>query len=172
MGTIDSKDPTLRQMNQDPEPSNDTSVADADAQNWVDRHAPAWSRPYLRLARADRPIGTWLLLIPSWWGLLWAFAAQNTSILALLIYAVLFAIGAFVMRGAGCTYNDIVDQDFDAKVERTRSRPIPSGQVTTLQAWIFLFVQVGVGFLVLISLSPYAIKLGLASLALIAVYPS
>jgi 4-hydroxybenzoate polyprenyltransferase len=153
------------------EPSPSAKVADAIPSNWVDRFAPLATRPYLRLARADRPIGTWLLLLPSWWGLLWAFITQNTPLLPVLGYMVLFAIGAFVMRGAGCTYNDIVDRDFDAQVERTRSRPIPSGQVSLRAAWAFLALQVLIGFAVLMTLSPYAIKLGVASLALIAVYP-
>ncbi|TNE57966.1 MAG: 4-hydroxybenzoate octaprenyltransferase [Alphaproteobacteria bacterium] len=158
-------------MSDSPNPSNDIRVADAAAANWVDTHAPVWARPYLRLARADRPIGTWLLLIPSWWGLAWATVSQHGSWTSFGIYAALFALGAFVMRGAGCTYNDIVDRDFDAKVERTRSRPIPAGQVSVTQAWVFLFAQAFVGLAVLLTLSPFAIKLGLASLVLVAIYP-
>lgn len=158
-------------MNTPREPVTDLSVADALPQNWVDRYAPTSARPYLRLARADRPIGTWLLLLPSWWGLLLAQAQMGGSWFVTLQYMVLFAIGAFVMRGAGCTYNDIVDRDFDAKVERTRSRPIPSGQVSVTQAWGFLILQSLVGLAVLLTLSRYAIYLGLASLALIATYP-
>src|ERR1700684_4290800 len=101
-------------------------VADATG-NWVDTHAPMWSRPYLRLARFDRPIGSWLLLMPCWWS-----AALAAGVLGkvdqLPLVIVLFFVGAFVMRGAGCTWNDITDRDLDAKVERTRSRPIPAGQ--------------------------------------------
>ncbi len=111
-------------------------VADATG-NWVDTHAPSWSRPYLRLSRFDRPIGSWLLLMPCWWSAaLAAGIARDVSQLLLVI--VLFFIGAFVMRGAGCTWNDITDRDLDAQVERTRSRPIPAGQVSVTQAAVFL----------------------------------
>jgi 4-hydroxybenzoate polyprenyltransferase len=98
-------------------------VADSTG-NWVDTLAPVWSRPYLRLSRFDRPIGSWLLLMPCWWSAaLAAGVAHDVSDLARVV--VLFFIGAFVMRGAGCTWNDITDRDLDGKVERTRSRPIP-----------------------------------------------
>ncbi|HXD13661.1 MAG TPA: UbiA family prenyltransferase, partial [Xanthobacteraceae bacterium] len=107
------------------------SVADATG-NWVDTLAPAWSRPYLRLARLDRPIGSWLLLMPCWWSCaLAAVAAGNVT--PRLSHLALFFLGAFAMRGAGCTWNDIVDRDLDRSVERTRSRPIPSGQVSVMQ---------------------------------------
>jgi 4-hydroxybenzoate polyprenyltransferase len=153
------------------EPATDQTVADAPKENWVDRYAPKSTRPYLRLARADRPIGTWLLLIPSWWGLLLGATQTQTSIPRLLLYMALFAIGSLVMRGAGCTYNDIIDRDFDSRVERTRSRPIPSGQVSVSQAWAFLVLQCLIGLAVLLTLSPLAIYLGIGSLALIATYP-
>ena len=118
-------------------------VADSTG-NWVDRAAPAWSRPYLRLARLDRPIGSWLLLIPCWWSAgLAAIAAHDP--LPSPWHLLLFFIGAFAMRGAGCTWNDIVDRDLDGRVERTRSRPIPSGQVSTAQAAAFLVAQAVVG---------------------------
>src|ERR671910_982257 len=111
-------------------------VADSTG-NWVDTHAPSWARPYLRLSRFDRPIGSWLLLMPCWWSAaLAAGIAGDASQLLLVI--VLFFIGAFVMRGAGCTWNDITDRDLDAQVERTRSRPIPAGQVSVRQAAVFL----------------------------------
>lgn len=153
-------------------PQNDQSdrVHDAPTQNWVDRYAPAAAQPYLRLARADRPIGTWLLLWPCWWSIALA-SGSSLRLLGHLELLVLFGVGSFVMRGAGCTYNDIVDRDFDVQVERTRSRPIPSGQVSVKQAWVFLLAQCLVGFLILISLSPLAIKLGILSLGLIAIYP-
>src|SRR5881227_4070326 len=123
-------------------------VADATG-NWVDTHAPSWSRPYLRLARFDRPIGSWLLLMPCWWSAaLAAGVAQDIRQLPLVI--LLFFIGAFVMRGAGCTWNDITDRDLDAKVERTRSRPIPAGQVSVTQAAGFLVLQALVGLAVLV----------------------
>ena len=111
-------------------------VADATG-NWVDTRAPSWSRPYLRLSRFDRPIGSWLLLMPCWWSAaLAAGVARDVSQLPLVI--VLFFIGAFVMRGAGCAWNDITDRDLDARVERTRSRPLPAGQVSVAQALAFL----------------------------------
>ena len=118
-------------------------VADSTG-NWVDTLAPAWSRPYLRLARADRPIGAWLLLMPCWWSAgLAAIAAGHPY--PNPWHVALFFVGAFVMRGAGCTWNDILDRDLDAKVARTRSRPIPSGQVSVRAAAVFLVVQALVG---------------------------
>jgi 4-hydroxybenzoate polyprenyltransferase len=145
------------------------SVADATG-NWVDTRAPAWSRPYLRLARLDRPIGSWLLLLPCWWSCaLAAIAAQRA--VPNLIHVALFFIGAFAMRGAGCTWNDIVDRDLDASVERTRSRPIPSRQVSVFQASTFLVLQALVGLAVLVSFNAFTIALGIASLAIVAVYP-
>jgi len=145
------------------------SVADATG-NWVDTLAPAWSRPYLRLARLDRPIGSWLLLLPCWWSSALAAVAADKPIPSLL-HLVLFFIGAFAMRGAGCTWNDIVDRDLDRSVERTRSRPIPSGQVSVVQAAVFLVLQALIGFAVLISFNAFTIGLGVASLAIVAVYP-
>ena len=145
------------------------SVADATG-NWVDTLAPAWSRPSLRLARLDRPIGAWLLLLPCWWSTALAAVAAHKATPS-LVHVVLFFIGAFAMRGAGCTWNDIVDRDLDRSVERTRSRPIPSGQVSVVQATIFLVLQALIGFLVLISFNAFTIALGVASLAIVAVYP-
>jgi 4-hydroxybenzoate polyprenyltransferase len=145
------------------------SVADATG-NWVDTLAPAGLRPYLRLARLDRPIGSWLLLIPCWWSsALAAVAAQARA--PSLAHIVLFFIGAFAMRGAGCTWNDIVDRDLDAAVERTRSRPIPSGQVSLAQAALFLVLLALIGLGVLITFNGFTIALGIASLAIVAVYP-
>jgi 4-hydroxybenzoate polyprenyltransferase len=144
-------------------------VADATG-NWVDTHAPLWSRPYLRLARLDRPIGSWLLLLPCWWSAaLAAGLARDVSRLPLIL--ALFLVGAFVMRGAGCTWNDITDRDLDAKVERTRSRPIPAGQVGVRQALAFLVVQALIGLAVLLQFNRFAIATGIASLAIVAVYP-
>lgn len=146
-------------------------VADAVRGSWVDTLAPASWRPYLRLARADRPIGSWLLLLPCWWSAAFAAIAAG-HVLPNLWHMVLFAIGAVAMRGAGCTYNDLVDRDIDAMVERTRSRPLPSGQVTSRQAKLFLVGQVIVGALVLLALAkPFAWALGIASIAIIAIYP-
>src|ERR1700742_4210226 len=146
-----------------------TRVADSTG-NWVDTTAPGWSRPYLRLARLDRPIGSWLLLLPCWWASALAAVAAHARGPSPLHIAVFF-IGAFAMRGAGCTYNDIVDRDLDGSVERTRSRPIPSGQVTVLQAAIFLVLQALVGLAVLLSFNGFTIVLGIASLAIVAIYP-
>jgi 4-hydroxybenzoate polyprenyltransferase len=145
------------------------SVADATG-NWVDSIAPQWSRPYLRLARLDRPIGSWLLLLPCWWSAALAAVAEHARA-PNLAHILLFFIGAFAMRGAGCTWNDIVDRDLDKSVERTRSRPIPSGQVSLAQAVLFLILQALLGFAVLISFNGFTIALGIASLAVVAVYP-
>jgi len=144
-------------------------VADATG-NWVDTRAPSWSRPYLRLSRLDRPIGSWLLLMPCWWSAaLAAGIARDVSQLPLVI--VLFFIGAFVMRGAGCTWNDITDRDLDAQVERTRSRPIPAGQVSVPQAAVFLVAQALIGLMVLLQFNRFAVMTGIASLIIVAVYP-
>jgi 4-hydroxybenzoate polyprenyltransferase len=144
-------------------------VADATG-NWVDSHAPLWSRPYLRLARYDRPIGSWLLLMPCWWSAALA-AAIGGDIGQLPSVIVLFFLGAFVMRGAGCTWNDITDRNLDALVERTRSRPIPAGQVSVPQAAAFLVVQALIGLAVLLQFNRFAVATGIASLVIVAVYP-
>jgi len=144
-------------------------VADATG-NWVDTRAPMWSRPYLRLARFDRPIGSWLLLMPCWWSAALASgAARDVSRLPLVIG--LFLVGAFVMRGAGCTWNDITDRDLDAKVERTRSRPIPAGQVSVAQASAFLVAQALIGLAVLLQFNRFAVATGIASLVIVTIYP-
>jgi 4-hydroxybenzoate polyprenyltransferase len=144
-------------------------VADATA-NWVDTHAPLWARPYLRLARMDRPIGAWLLLIPCLWSAALA-AGVGGDLSHLPSTLILFAIGALVMRGAGCTWNDITDRDLDGKVERTRSRPIPAGQVTVKQAALFLALQLLTGLIVLLQFNWFAVATGVASLIVVAVYP-
>ncbi|PCH97181.1 MAG: 4-hydroxybenzoate octaprenyltransferase [Rhodobacteraceae bacterium] len=150
----------------------DGQVADATTKNWVDRYAPAPTRPYLRLSRADRPAGTWLLLLPCWWSLTLAMLANPAaSTLYDLWLFIACAIGAFFMRGAGCTWNDISDREFDAQVERTKSRPLPSGQVTTKQAFIWLGAQLLVGLAVLLTLNSFAILLGAASLITVVIYP-
>lgn len=143
-------------------------VADSTG-NWVDLYAPGRFRPYLRLARLDRPIGSWLLLMPCWWSVGLTGLAMDR--LPSLWHIVLFFIGAFAMRGAGCTWNDLVDRDLDGKVERTRSRPIPSGQVTAKQAAIFLVAQALVGLVVLLQFNGFTILTGLASLLVVAIYP-
>jgi 4-hydroxybenzoate polyprenyltransferase len=136
-------------------------VADSTG-NWVDGFAPAWTRPYLRLARLDRPIGSWLLLMPCWWSV--GLAAVHARSQVNLWHLILFFVGAFAMRGAGCTWNDIVDRDLDTRVERTRSRPIPAGQVTVAAAAGFLLLQALIGLAVLLQFNRFTIYVGLLSL--------
>ena len=151
-----------------PEPP--PAVSDAPPGNWVDHYAPAPLRPYLRLSRADRPIGTWLLLIPCFWGI--ALGAMETGFRRWDLWLALScAAGAFLMRGAGCTWNDISDRHIDAAVARTRSRPLPSGQVRVSQAMVWMGVQMALAGWILSSYNRLAILLGVASLALIAIYP-
>ncbi|QUS36633.1 4-hydroxybenzoate octaprenyltransferase [Falsirhodobacter algicola] len=149
---------------------NHGQVADAVNGNWVDHRAPAPWRPYLRLSRADRPIGTWLLLIPCWWGVGMAAAATEPRWFDLWI-VIGCSIGAVLMRGAGCTWNDITDRDIDGGVARTRSRPIPSGQVTVRQALWWMAAQIAVSALILFTLGWTAIGFGLAALVPVAIYP-
>jgi 4-hydroxybenzoate polyprenyltransferase len=146
-------------------------VADAPTNNWVDRYAPAATRPYLRLSRADRPIGTWLLLLPCWWGLTLAVVKTGQGDPFDLWIAAGCAIGAFLMRGAGCTWNDITDRDIDAQVDRTRSRPIPSGQVSVRNALIWMVVQALLAFGILLTFNLNAILLGIAALIPVCIYP-
>jgi 4-hydroxybenzoate polyprenyltransferase len=143
-------------------------VADATG-NWVDTLAPAPIKPYLRLARLDRPIGSWLLLMPCWWSL--GLAGIQAGEFPNPWHIVLFFIGAFAMRGAGCTWNDLVDRDLDGRVERTRSRPIPSGQVSVRQAYAFMLLQMLVGLAVLLQFNVFTILCGFASLSVIVIYP-
>jgi 4-hydroxybenzoate polyprenyltransferase len=144
-------------------------VADATG-NWVDGFAPVWIRPYLRLARLDRPIGWWLLLLPCWWSVaLAAIPAREWG--PNLWHLVLMLVGAIVMRGSGCTWNDLVDRDIDARVERTRSRPIPSKQVSVPAAYGFLVLQALIGLGVLLQFNRFAVWTGIASLAVVAIYP-
>jgi len=143
-------------------------VADATG-NWVDSLAPSFARPYLRLARLDRPIGSWLLLMPCWWSV--GLAGMHNDRFPNLWHIVLFFVGAFAMRGAGFTWNDLVDRDLDGRVERTRSRPIPSGQVTVMQATMFMVAQALIGFLVLIQFNRFTVATGIASLLVVVIYP-
>lgn len=150
-----------------PGPGNrEANREDIKVGDWVDRWLPAGLRPYVRLARLDRPIGTWLLLFPGWWGI--ALAADRWPDLWLLA---IFGIGALAMRGAGCTLNDIADRKVDAQVARTRTRPIPSGAVSVWQALFFMALELGIGAAVLFSLHRTAILLGIGVLVLIATYP-
>jgi 4-hydroxybenzoate polyprenyltransferase len=144
-------------------------IPDAIRGHWADRLLPPAWVPYARMARLERPIGWWLLLLPCWWSS--ALAADAARVWPNLWHLVLFLIGAVVMRGAGCTYNDIVDRDLDAEVARTRTRPIPSGQVSVRNARIFLVVQALVGLLVLLQFNRFTILIGVLSLAIIAIYP-
>ncbi len=136
------------------------------AGDWVERYLPSRFQPYARLARLDRPIGTWLLLFPGWWGI--ALASPRWPNPVLLAF---FALGALAMRGAGCTLNDIADRHYDAQVARTRLRPLPSGAVSVRQAVLFLLLQLAVGAAILFSLNRLTILLGFAVLGLIGTYP-
>ncbi len=165
--------------------SADLRVSDAPSNNWVYRILPQALWPYAQLARWDRPIGWWLLLWPCWWSLAMGLnvsLGENLADLdplvgplligiAFVLYLAFFMIGAIAMRGAGCTYNDLVDRNIDDKVARTASRPIPSGRVTAKQAWMFLVVQALVGALVLFQFNEFSVWLGIASLLVVAIYP-
>jgi len=148
------------------EPASGCDPSDIRHGDWVERFLPARARPYARLARLDRPIGTWLLLFPSWWGI--ALASEHWPDPPLLL---LFAFGALAMRGAGCTLNDIADRHYDAQVARTRLRPLPSGAVSVRRAILFLSLQLALGAGVLFSLNRLTILLGFAVLGLIGTYP-
>lgn len=147
-----------------------THIADARARNWVEDYLPAAALPYAQLARLDRPIGWWLLLLPCWWGLALAQIAAGGG-LPNLWHGLLFLIGAIVMRGAGCTLNDMADRDFDAAVTRTKNRPIASGRVSRTQAFIFLALQSLIGLVVLLQFNWFTVMVGAASLLIVAVYP-
>lgn len=147
------------------------SASDIKSDHWVERLAPGAMRPYLRLARIDRPIGTWLLLIPCWWGVALATAAQPDPAWPDPILFVLFAIGALAMRGAGCCWNDIMDRDFDARVARTTQRPIANGDLTVRQAVMFMGLLMLIGLLVLVPLNLYAGLVAVAALILVVIYP-
>ena len=144
-------------------------IPDSQKTHWVNR-APESIRPYLQLSRLDRPVGYWLLTLPGWIGLAFAGLSHGLN-WEDLKWAILILIGAIAMRGAGCTYNDIVDQDLDAQVERTALRPLPAGTVTNKQAWIWLFIQCGVGLIVLLCLPRLAQIVSLFSIPLVAAYP-
>ncbi|RUO99944.1 4-hydroxybenzoate octaprenyltransferase [Hyphomicrobium sp.] len=146
------------------------SIADAAPSNWVDRWAPLALQPYLRLGRFDRPIGTWLLLFPCWWSMCLA-QVNSAEHYPNFFYLILFAIGAMAMRASGCAYNDYVDRDFDARVQRTVGRPLPAGQVTPGAALGFVVVTALIGLLVLINFNSFTIWLAIASLLIVAVYP-
>jgi 4-hydroxybenzoate polyprenyltransferase len=147
-----------------------SALPDAVRGHWADRWAPVRVRPYLRLARIERPIGWWLLLMPCWWSAALAAVAGGQP-WPNPLHCALFLVGAVAMRGAGCTYNDIVDRDLDTRVERTRDRPLPSGQITLKGALAFLGLQGLIGLLVLLQFNAFAILTGFASLGIVALYP-
>ena len=152
-------------MSEEPQAASRSDIAEND---WIERHAPHRARPYCRLARLDRPIGTMLLLWPCFWGISLAAGSRSWPDLRLLA---LFAVGALVMRAAGCVINDIADRDFDARVARTAGRPLASGALTPLNAWLFLSALLAGGLVILLQLNRTAIILGLAALPLVGVYP-
>lgn len=146
--------------------ASETTASDIPKGGWIDRLPPAAVRPYLRLARLDRPIGIWLLMFPCWWSTALATPGWPSPWLLLL-----FAVGAALMRGAGCTFNDIVDRDIDARVARTAGRPLPSGAVTVAQAAAFMVGLALLALLVLLQLNAFSIALGAGSLIVVALYP-
>jgi len=148
----------------------ETRIADALPDHWADRVLPGWARPYARLMRLERPIGWWLLLLPCWWGLTLGQIADGGG-LPSPWYALLFLVGAVIMRGAGCTLNDIADRNFDGRVERTRLRPIPAGQVSVKQALAFLVLLCLLGLVILLQFNWFTVVTGAASLLVVAVYP-
>ena len=153
-----------------PAPGADAPLPDALSGHWVDRRAPRAPRPFLKLARIERPIGWWLLLLPCWW------SAGLAAIAAGRPYpdpwhCLLFLIGAVLMRGAGCTFNDIIDRKLDAEVARTRGRPLPSGQVTARAAAFFMVGLSLAGLAVLLQFNRFTVLLGIASLGIVAIYP-
>ncbi len=157
-------------MSQTPGMPEAQGVADAVSGNWVDRLAPRATRPYLRLSRADRPIGTWLLFVPCLWGV--GLAALGSGFRPWDVWLVVSCgLGAFLMRGAGCTWNDITDRDIDARVARTKGRPLPSGQVTVTGALIWMLAQALIAAAILFTYNRFAVGLGIASLALVGIYP-
>src|ERR1700748_2544149 len=160
--------PQLTQMTA----KSQAAPADAVPASWVE-HMPSAVQPFLRLMRLDRPIGTWLLYWPCVFGLMLGATAADRPFTSLRDWwlIVLFGAGSIVMRGAGCTYNDILDRDIDARVARTRGRPTPSGAVSVRQAWLFAALQCAIGLLILVCLNWFAIALGALSLLLIAAYP-
>ncbi|MCH7711922.1 MAG: 4-hydroxybenzoate octaprenyltransferase [Proteobacteria bacterium] len=147
-----------------------TGTTDMPADHWVERYVPDALRPYFKLARIDRPIGTWLLLLPAWWSIVLASPGLHDPYETVTFF-VLFGVGAIIMRGAGCTFNDIVDRDFDAQVARTRTRPVASGAIPVPRALIFLVLQLVAALGILLSFNDFTIALGAASLVLVFTYP-
>ena len=147
-------------------------LPDSVKKNWVNKNAPKWSIPYLRLSRVDRPIGTWLLLLPCWWGCLLAICYDENNFQLFDLWIIFgCVIGAILMRGAGCTWNDIVDKNIDSEVERTRGRPIPSKSINLVSGYFWLFLQLLLAFFILVTYNKAAIIVGLCSLIPVSVYP-
>lgn len=162
--------------NQNPEKVSlrtDGRVSDATKSNWVDNYCPEWSKPFLRLSRLDRPIGTWLLLIPCWWGLLIAIIDDGGSLITFDAFwiALVCFLGAILMRGAGCTWNDITDRNLDRKVARSKFRPLPAGSISVKLAVIWMFFQLIISAILLLTLNWFAVLVGILSLAVVAIYP-
>jgi 4-hydroxybenzoate polyprenyltransferase len=164
-------------MSEAPNSGIDRKVADAVKTHWVHRALPESLWPYAQLARWERPIGWWLLMWPCWWSVMLAanqgvhVASIGARVVEIVWYLALFTAGAIIMRGAGCTYNDLVDQDIDDKVARTRSRPLPSGRVTRMQAIVFLGLQLAIGLVILLQFNRQTVLLGLLSLVTVIIYP-
>ena len=155
----------------EPLPEAKDQIFDAVDNNWVDVHAPIWSRPFLKLSRMDRPIGTWLLLLPCWWGLLiWILHTGSPELKDLWVF-VGCAVGAVLMRGSGCTWNDINDRKIDAKVARTKLRPIPSGSVSLKKAALWMVAQALMALFILLTFNTTAIILGFIAILPVAIYP-
>lgn len=146
------------------------SVADTLKGHWAERYLPNFLLPYARLMRLERPIGWWLLLLPCWWSVA-LVAIASEKLLPNFWHLFLFFLGAVVMRGTGCVYNDLLDRDIDAKVERTRARPLPSGQVSVFAAFFFALLLALCGLIVLLQFNRFTVILGFASLAVVAIYP-
>ena len=149
------------------------SRSDIPKNNWVDRYMPEFSRPYIRLARLDRPIGTWLLLLPCWWSLAlgWKLQIDNTGLNELGYLYILFTLGALIMRGAGCTINDLWDRKMDKLVARTADRPIASGEISVKKAVLFLSTLFVLAALILYQLNKVCWLLGVLVLFLVFTYP-
>ena len=155
----------------EPLPEAKDQIFDAVNNNWVDMHAPKWLRPFLKLSRMDRPIGTWLLLLPCWWGLLMGMLTNGTSNLHDLWIFIACAVGAVLMRGSGCTWNDINDREIDGKVERTKRRPIPSGSISVRNAALWMVIQALSALFILLTFNTTAIALGFIAILPVAIYP-
>ena len=162
---MEKQDPPLEKH--DP-PLPPAPIQDSAYGHWLDRLPASW-RGFAELARLDRPIGTWLLFFPCLWGL--ALAGKHITDYPPLSMIALFGLGSIVMRGAGCTFNDLIDQDIDKDVARTAARPLPSGRVSRNAAWAFLAVQCLIGAVILLQFNTLTILMGLASLALVGFYP-